>query len=202
MTEIKLNSTVHYLYVLRKIETEITQDDKEEHIYIGSQAFFNPCGISTLANIYLQLIGKGYSVSFVGDRNILNYLSRLNFFSELSIDFVETITRRRTSTIVPVMQIKDEMDVQNTCNTLCEFVLKNIPNSSNFLPAFEWCINEVIDNIRNHSQSSTPGIVCGQYYPATHKLLISIVDSGIGIKDSLSEGHSSFATNIDAIKLA
>ena len=68
-------------------------------------------------------------------------------------------------------------------------VLYQFDNAAQFLPAMEWCTNEIIDNVRIHSAASTPGMVCAQYYPNLNRLDIAVVDMGIGIKESLSESY-------------
>jgi hypothetical protein len=47
---------------------------------------------------------------------------------------------------------------------------------------------EVVENVSRHSQLSTPGFVCGQYHPTTHRFSLCVADSGIGLSESFRTG--------------
>ena len=53
---------------------------------------------------------------------------------------------------------------------------------------FEWCLNEVTDNVLNHSrpQGGAHGYVMVQYVPDGGRLKICVFDSGIGLKESFA----------------
>ena len=68
--------------------------------------------------------------------------------------------------------------------------------------SIEWCINEVMDNVLQHSGVGC-GYIMGQIHPSTKRLIFCIFDYGIGIYNSLnssSEHHPQ--TPIDAITMA
>jgi hypothetical protein len=145
---------------------------------------------------------EGRKLVFSGDGMTLNYMSRMNLFRNLGIPFTEHFNRHAESgRFIPVMMINDEESVYQATNSVCDLVIHQFDNSRGFLPAMEWCVNEVIDNVRLHSESITPGAVCAQYYPQSHRLDIAIVDQGRGIKASLCE-RLQLASHQDAIKRA
>ena len=69
---------------------------------------------------------------------------------------------------------------------------------------FEWCLNEVTDNVLNHSQpqGGAHGYVMVQYVPSSGRLKICVFDSGIGLKESFVGSKYSPATAEEAICLA
>jgi hypothetical protein len=67
--------------------------------------------------------------------------------------------------------------------------LRQFDNAQDFLPAMEWAVYEIIDNIRLHSNTPVPGVLTAQYYPHRYRLDIAIVDAGRGIMASLSESQ-------------
>ncbi|MBQ6141850.1 MAG: STAS-like domain-containing protein [Kiritimatiellae bacterium] len=69
---------------------------------------------------------------------------------------------------------------------------------------FEWCLNEVTDNVLNHSrpQGGAHGYVMVQYLPSDGRLKICVFDSGIGLKESFVGSKYSPATAEEAICLA
>lgn len=69
---------------------------------------------------------------------------------------------------------------------------------------FEWCFNEVTDNVLNHSRpdGGANGYVMVQFIPSEQLLKICVFDTGIGFKDSFI-GSSYFPENSEAaIRLA
>lgn len=69
---------------------------------------------------------------------------------------------------------------------------------------FEWCLNEVTDNVLNHSRPNggAHGYVMVQYVQAESRLKICVFDSGIGLKESFIGSAYSPATSEEAIRLA
>ena len=88
------------------------------------------------------------------------------------------------------MAKRDADSVFSTTNAICDLVLQQFENARDFLPAMEWCVNEVIDNIRLHAESTSSGTVCAQFYPKRHRLDVAIVEQGRGIKRALEESYT------------
>ena len=69
---------------------------------------------------------------------------------------------------------------------------------------FTWCLNEVMDNVLNHSAAvgNVPGYVMVQYVSDEKLLKVCVFDMGIGLKDSFAGSRYSPKTDEEAIKLA
>ncbi|MGK5093227.1 STAS-like domain-containing protein [Deltaproteobacteria bacterium TL4] len=153
----------------------------------------SPCFITTGALAFLcswGLLQRNQNKTFtaVGDPNSLRYCSRIDLLKHLNIPFEETFERHEErGRFIPLKLIETQEDVCRVVNQICELVISQFENGRTFLPAMEWAVNEVIDNISIHSQSKTPGAVCAQYFTERQRLDIGICDMGIGIKASLSE---------------
>lgn len=57
--------------------------------------------------------------------------------------------------------------------------------------SLNYCIWEQVDNIQNHSGDYGTGFVVAQNYPNLHEIRLCIVDTGIGIYESLTKTESS-----------
>jgi anti-sigma regulatory factor (Ser/Thr protein kinase) len=151
------------------------------------------CYLTTEAMAFLCTWGlaqkeKGSSIVFGGESDVLNYLSRMDLFEHLEVNYKEQFNRHNeTGRFIPLRLIRDFTDVTQATDDICELVIHQFENAHEFLPALEWAVNEVIDNVYNHACISTPAAICGQYYPKNKRLEIAIVDSGRGIKASLAE---------------
>ena len=153
----------------------------------------DPCFISTAAMSFLVSWGllqrnEGGRFVCVGNPDTCSYLSRMDLFDTLDISFDETFERHsEKGRFIPVKLVHDVRSCQKAVDDICDLVLHQFDNPREFIPAMEWAVNEVIDNIFNHSHTPVPGVVCAQYFPNRHRIDIGICDMGIGIKASLEE---------------
>ena len=69
------------------------------------------------------------------------------------------------------------------------------------LNAIEWSLNEVLDNVIQHSKTGF-GYVMGQLHSNSKNIAFTIFDSGQGIYNSMKESEHHPRTTIDAITLA
>ena len=152
------------------------------HIFMNAMAFLCSWGL-------LQK-KEGRGISFEGDIDALNYISRMDMFQHLGFDYKEDFERfTATGRFIPLRLIKEGGDIMDTVNATCDLVLHQFENAREFIPAFEWAVYEVIDNIILHSETPVPGVVCAQYYPKTNIIDVAVCDMGRGIKASLSESY-------------
>ena len=150
--------------------------------------FIQTASIAFLAAWGLHIQAQGKVIQFDGPKKELNYLSRIDLFQLLGFEYEDNFERHEEEgRFLPIKTISDFEDVLEATDSLCELVLQQMDNAHDFLPAFEWTVNEIIDNIRNHSFTKTPGVVCAQYYPKRGRIDIGICDMGQGIKESLGK---------------
>ena len=73
--------------------------------------------------------------------------------------------------------------------------------SAGVLEAFEWCLNEVMDNVLQHSADSA-GFVMMQVHNISNRLAVCIADHGQGILESLRPSRHHPTSFLNAITLA
>ena len=66
------------------------------------------------------------------------------------------------------------------------------------LEGIEWSVNEVMDNVLNHS-TATSGFIMGQLHRSTKHVAFTIYDAGIGIYNSFKDSGNNIGSNIDAL---
>lgn len=153
----------------------------------------DPCFIETAAIAFLcawglQRCQEQRRLVFMGNAGTLRYLARMDLFAHLGFDYPETFERHaEEGRFITLRLVEDDQAVFQATNAVCDLVLRQFDDARAFLPALEWAVNEIIDNIGLHSQSPVPGAVCAQYFPQRHRLDIGICDVGRGIKASLGE---------------
>lgn len=157
-------------------------------IHIPNKCFLYSSAIAFLCSWGINCRESGRIIQFTGDVDTRQYLSRIDFFKYLDISFERQFKRHpEQGRFMPLHPITDDDSVFEATNAVCDLVLHQFDNARTFLPAMEWAVNEVVDNIQMHAQTPIPGIVCAQYYHKMHRLDIGIYDMGRGIKASLSE---------------
>lgn len=132
-----------------------------------------------------------------------NYASRMNFFNLLEITYVETFDRRNSSgNFIEITKI--EPGVYDLPDRIMNVFENDFNLSKTDCQQLSFIINEMICNSTIHSKSlSGAYLYCQKYRGKRRSLEFILVDSGIGIHNSLKKNpdHSSL-TNSEAVSKA
>jgi len=193
----------HETFATALAEIDLTENyDQRLAFLFKGECFFDASCIASIVAWGKRYKSTGGTIEFVGFEEAMNYLSRMDVFQQLDFGYQELFNRQNEKgRFLPVFPVQNEDSVVAATEAICELVLQRFDNAREFLPAMEWCVCEVIDNVRVHSETATPGAVCAQYYPKLHQLDVAIVDQGRGIKASLGE-RLNLATDGEAIERA
>jgi anti-sigma regulatory factor (Ser/Thr protein kinase) len=146
-----------------------------------------PPVLSTVSS-FIKFISDTYSyikIDLIPPSNIdvKNYMARIKFFeingfNELTYPFREYDPTGR------FIELKhfDESN-QHRVNQELTHILKKISSPDDFKIALAYCFTELLDNTCCHAEIESGGIICCQTY--TNEIQVSIVDSGIGIAESM-----------------
>ena len=149
--------------------------------------FMETGALAQLTSWLLAEKETGNAISMTGDDNVIRYLARMDVHRSLGLS-APTMTRRpEGGRFIPLILVRDGNDVFEAVNSIADMVMQQFEGVGEFLPAFEWAVNEIIDNVFIHAASKAPGVVCAQLFPNKRRLEIAICDSGVGIRGSLSE---------------
>ena len=91
------------------------------------------------------------------------------------------------------------IEQKNAVDKLMEVVLRNMELPRDIISGLEWSINELTDNVLNHSESSVGGLVQATTYPKEGIIAFAVADAGRGILNSLKEGYPTLRTDIQAM---
>ncbi len=80
-----------------------------------------------------------------------------------------------------------------------DVVIRNMELPRDIISGLEWSINELTDNVLNHSLSDIGGFVQATTYPHHRTIAFAVVDGGQGILSSLKEGIPTLRTDAQAI---
>lgn len=110
----------------------------------------------------------------------------------------------RGYTQVPATPYATPDEQAKAVNRIVNAILGAIPDIARTdFAALEWAINELTDNVLVHSQSQVGGFVQVSTFQRNKKRVAFIVaDAGVGIPDTLREGHPEITSDVDALDKA
>lgn len=132
-------------------------------------------------------------------KNIPTYLKKIHFLNPDEID--KTTTGIGTNFLDRVWVFHSSDDVHLLVNGFLASIRKNSCVEEGILQACEWGLNEIMDNVIQHSNQNV-GFIMGQVLKESQILKISIFDYGQGIFQSLKESIYRPKNASDAISLA
>jgi len=88
---------------------------------------------------------------------------------------------------------------QKVVNALMDVAMRTMTLRRDVLAGLEWSINEITDNVLNHSECPTGGLIQLTTFRESQKVAFAVGDSGRGILSSLREGYPMLRTDAQAI---
>ena len=139
--------------------------------------------------IYIKLPKDNDTRRLFRSVNWAHYLSPEQFEKSESTHDRHLVTRRFENAEQQKRVVDDFMDV----------VLRNMKIPKDIISGLEWSINEITDNVLNHSDSVLGGLIQASTYEKERKIVFAVADSGRGILKSMQEGFPDLRTELDAI---
>ncbi len=99
-----------------------------------------------------------------------------------------------------IWRFEDTADICSIQQAIISELRKNDVFAAGVLEGIEWSINEIMDNVLNHSQAGV-GFIMSQLHKNSKHIAFTIFDSGIGILNSFKGSKHNPQTNADALSL-
>ena len=130
-----------------------------------------------------------------GNKDQLDYISRVDFFDNLGIKYHEDFERFRTVGRFTEIRAFDNDNAILLYNRMMSVLVHDEINVE-MLAVLKYCLWEVIDNTLNHSgkgftYGNGSGYGCIQYFPTHKEIRIIISDTGVGIHHALTKHPTS-----------
>lgn len=196
MQQIKynLNSNNDIFSAIRVFSEFSTSVDTELEITFrpGKYTFINNdvyLIISSFVN-EVKKNGNRMSVSFPieGKSKQLDYASRIDFFRHLKVEYLEDFKRHKTNgNFIEIKNI--HQGSYNISERFEEVFSRDFGLNCNDINNISFMIDELICNMTMHSKSMSGAYFYCQKFPMRQQIEITIVDSGIGIANSLSKAY-------------
>jgi anti-sigma regulatory factor (Ser/Thr protein kinase) len=141
---------------------------------------------------------KAKEVHFNMQAKSKHYFQRMGLLSHLGIAPLMSITEHEAAgRFIPITTIKNSSELTNFIEDMIP-LLHLRPKQAE---PIKYIVSELVRNVLEHAQAATGAFVCAQYYAKSNTIRLGIVDTGVGIKSSISRAYD-VDTDIAAIRLA
>lgn len=175
------------------------------NIISNENHFIDFAALIIVVALYTELVQSGYKsvdVSFTINENNdkHQYLSRINFFQLLSIEYVESFRRQNTAgSLLEITNVSKGSMVYGLTEDIIQIIERSFELDLDTRETIVLILNELICNTSIHAKTKSGGYVYCQRYSNRGRLELIIADAGIGIKRSLSSKFPSL-TNKEAVE--
>jgi len=159
-----------------------------------------PNGVLPIISSITEIRNEGYEVyvKLPQNDNVRRLFRSVNWAHFLSPSQFEKSESTHDRHLV-TRNFRDENEQTQVVNDFMDVVLRSMEVPKDILSGLEWSINEITDNVLNHSQSKNGGFVQASTYPTNGQIAFAVADSGRGILESLKEGFPTLRTDMQAI---
>lgn len=150
-----------------------------------------------IAGIIENMSSRGLDFEFY---YLTDYLKKLSIKTPLRVQENKELAQK--ASLDKIWRFDSADDIYLLISSFVDELSQIIVCEKGVLEGFEWSINEVLDNVLQHSSRSF-GYVMGQVHPKTKHFVFCVYDTGQGIYNSLLSSSVHKPKNpVDALKLA
>ncbi|MGA0556807.1 STAS-like domain-containing protein [Larkinella sp. VNQ87] len=147
-----------------------------------------------------NLRNQGYKIEVVlptkpDTRKLFKNVNWAHYLSPDQYNRSESVHDRHLVTSI----FTDNYEQKKVVDSFMDVILRNMELPKDIITGLEWSINEITDNVLNHSESDIGGYIQVSTYLKNELIAFAIADAGKGILRTLKEGVPSLRTDIQAI---
>lgn len=188
----RLNRNTMYV-LLKKVITKDNEPVANEILlnFETLTTFIEPSGVTILSNLINWLEHKGVSVAIYPGQlstgeSPIRFLDDSMFFQQHLGESISEHSQVRGTTF-PLRHVNTQQSpIPWLSNEFTPWLAKQLNISSKRLATVQVCIEEALNNIRDHADEAT-GCIFAQYIPFYNEVLISISDFGVGIPYNIQQ---------------
>lgn len=139
---------------------------------------------------------EGIQFEVIGQGDIVTAISLLN-----PINISSQADLKNINPLNKIFRFSDSDHVFWLVNAFLEELERSDKFGKGVFEGLEWCLNEVMDNVIQHSKAES-GFVMGQIHKSNKHIAFTIFDTGIGIFNSLKDTEHKPRYPVDALTLA
>lgn len=146
--------------------------------------------------------GIDISLTLPDDRTLRNLFLNTNWASLMDVRDFEP-SRHRGYTHAPAFKFTNGTEQHEAVSKFLDILMAAVKDfSRDELRYIEWALNEITDNVINHSESPVGGLVQVTNFRQRRRIEVVVCDSGIGIPKSLRDSGRGLDTDQEALEVA
>lgn len=160
----------------------------EKRIVLSYKCEFINGEVFAVINSYLNYL-KSNDIKYVIEyENSLeceasDYLSRINFFKNIGIDYEEKFTRTKNSSLIEITEFNSS-NMYEVATKVSYLLKQNLKLSDKILTCIDYCLGEILGNVDMHSNSKAGGLIYAQTFKKGKYIKLIIIDNGDGFLKS------------------
>ena len=166
-------------------ETNLILDFSNCDFLYPDYALIVLCAIKYIESNGIEVHGK---IKLDKSTFIYSFLLKIDFFKNLKIDLPKIQTNFVDTSFVEIQNYTSENQLE-VLTRIVKLLREKSKMDDDVFTGLDYCLNEILDNILNHSKEKE-GWVVAQYYHKLNQIRLMIVDHGIGIQQALNEKHN------------
>ncbi|KAA3638335.1 MAG: DUF4325 domain-containing protein [Armatimonadetes bacterium] len=190
-----------YVYFLRQLDSARLSGETRLEVDFGKVTFFYPDGMAPFVATTRHLVNNGWGVGVIPPRqkDLIDYWQTVGWLAGIRDEKAPLGTG---STYVPLTPYTSGEELNSFIRSALDLMSKSQAFSDGVLLAFEWALNEIADNVLVHAESSEPGWLQMTSYPNKNEVEFVVVDTGRGIRSTLSPAFPDIDSDIGALMKA
>lgn len=186
---------------------------KAAHITLdlGGLVFFGPAAQAVVAATFRRIVEKelftnGSSVTMPRAKNVAQYVQRMDVIRPFTIGTDgEAFERRTPDGFRPVQHYRDAADCYAAARELRDAVSEATHTDDvDAVQAIYVCLGELAENVLFHASAPQGGFAAAQAWQKRSTVEVAIVDTGVGIRKSLTKNaaYADIRDDVAAIETA
>jgi hypothetical protein len=172
-------------FYLERPNTNLIIDFSNCNFLYPDYALLLLCSIKYIESKGHEVHGK---IKLDKSKSIYQYLLKMDFFKNLKIDLPKVEANEKDYSFVEIQTYNSENQIE-VQNRIMKVLREKSAIDDDVFTCLDYCLNEVLDNILNHSKEKQ-GWVVAQYFGNLNQIRLMVVDHGIGICKALNEKHN------------
>lgn len=151
------------------------------------------CAIKFIESRGIEVHGK---IKLDKNTHIYNFLLKIDFFKNLKINLPKIEETYDDNSFIEIQNYTSGNQLE-VLHRIVKLLKEKSKMNDDVFTGLDYCLNEILDNILNHSKEKE-GWVVAQYFHKLNQIRLMIVDHGIGVQQALNEKYS--FTSEEALK--
>lgn len=143
------------------------------------------CAIKFIESQGIEVHGK---IKLDKNKSIYAFLLKMDFFKNLNIELPKIDNPYADNSFIEIQKYTSENQIE-VLHKIILMLREKSNMDDDVFTGLDYCLNEILDNILNHSKEKS-GWVVAQYFGKLNQIRLMVVDHGIGIQKALNEKHN------------